>query len=48
MRGYINNTVGDLGPVDQSIVLTKEGSGTLTMLGDNSWYRGVLICKMVF
>ncbi|MDR2035846.1 MAG: hypothetical protein LBP91_04150, partial [Coriobacteriales bacterium] len=41
LRGHANNTEGSVPPVDQSIVLTKEGAGTLTLTGDHSWYNGV-------
>jgi|GEM_PF-3500546 len=41
IRGYSNNTEGDVPLVDTTIVLTKEGLGTLTLTGDHSWYNGV-------
>ncbi|MCL2695381.1 MAG: dockerin type I repeat-containing protein [Clostridiales bacterium] len=39
--GYQGGIEGKMPPVDNSLILTKEGAGTLTMSGDNSWYNGV-------
>ena len=41
IRGYENNTEGYVPAPDLSLILIKEGAGTLTMYGDNSWYNGV-------
>lgn len=42
LRGYSNDTPGDVPEVNQSLILTKSGEGILTVRGDNSWYNGMV------